>query len=107
MNRPIALALAAFMLAGCGANRTATSASTPPPLTHDDARLAFRASFLHACLAGVPGPEGQTYCACADDKIETIFTDAQLATLTPANPRLKAALHACAAKAGLSVRPGF
>lgn len=76
------------------------------PLSHEQMRLAFRASFMSSCEKGVPGAKGLAYCTCADDGIESTFNDTQLAKLTPNNPRLRAVTHACAKKAGLRLRPG-
>jgi nitrous oxide reductase accessory protein NosL len=103
--RASAAVIAALLLASCGGRQTHESAS-PAPLNHADLRVAFRASFLHSCLNGVPGPAGQLYCTCTDERIESAFDDAELAHLSPQDPKFRAIARACAKKAGLTMRPG-
>lgn len=93
--RPIAAIAAIFVLTACG-NGNGESVQ----------RQAFRASFLHSCLAAVPGKAGTAYCRCTEDRLEASFTDQELSSVTPDDPKFREATHACAAKAGLRVAPG-
>ena len=103
MIRQGAAAIAALLLAACGGQQTQQSAS-PAPETDEGARLAFRATFLHACEAGIAGPAGQSYCSCTEDRLERSFDVNGLAKLTPDDPTFRAIARACAQKAGLPVR---
>lgn len=96
-----AVALLLTLVVAC-----AGTSGTKKEATHGELRLAFRASFLHSCETGIPGPQGVKYCSCADDKLERAFSDAQLAKLTPENRRFKAIKRACVKAAGLRIRVG-
>lgn len=108
MHRRIRARVAALiavvpLLAACSHPRPAARNA---PLSHEEMRLAFRASFMSSCEKGVPGAKGLAYCTCADDRLESTFTDAELAKLTPDNAKLRVVTHACAKKAGLTIRAG-
>lgn len=99
----LALCIVAALAACSGAKQTDSSKE---PVTHDQLRIAFRATFLHSCETKLPGPQGVKYCSCTEDKLESIYSDADLAKVTPDDPKFRTAMHECAAKSGLQVKLG-
>lgn len=62
---------------------------------------------MKSCLAGQPGSVGKSYCLCTRDAIDDALTDKELPKVSPADPRVRGAMHDCAAKFGLAIRPGY
>ena len=101
--RLVLIAFITVALAACSARAPERPKTSPPtPI-----RVAFERGFMKSCLAGVVGAAGPLYCACTRDAIEDAMTDKELSKVTPSEPRVLLATHACAAKTGLPIRPGY
>ena len=82
-------------------------AARPAAAPRDAMRVTYRAKFLKNCEATPNGPAQTVYCECVEDALEARLSDKELVSIlhVPALKQQFAAItHACAGKAGLTVR---